>query len=113
MLTKDDTWVQERVDAGAFTEEQARRHPYANLLSQCVGMEQAPLPQVIVDEAKEGDVYLLCTDGLAGLVEDAEVAAVLGDRRDGEDGILNALIGAANEAGGRDNITAVLVGVLG
>lgn len=117
-LTRDDTWVQERVDAEQLTLDQAKRHPFAHLLTQCVGLEDAPIPHVTIGSVQLGDVYLLCTDGLVGMLDDQELAQILAGAA-GESGvgaapdrgreILRALVRAANEAGGLDNITAVLV----
>jgi serine/threonine protein phosphatase PrpC len=107
-LTKDDTWVQERIDAGQLTPEQARRHPFAHLLTQCLGLEDAPKPRIMQGSIEPGDAFLLCTDGLVGMIEEAALSAIL-QRGAPEAETLRALIDAANEAGGFDNITAVLV----
>ena len=113
-LTRDDTWVQERVDAKQLTPEQARRHPFAHLLTQCLGLEDVPKPRITQGSVEVGDAYLLCTDGLIGMIDDSLVAEILGDRlgkndaRGGE-AALEALLAAANDAGGLDNITAVLL----
>lgn len=116
-LTHDDTWVQERVDADMLTVEQARRHPFSHLLTQCLGLEDVPSPHILEGSVQVGDVYLLCTDGLVGMLEDAELERILADQLDavtaspaGEPAV-QALLDAANEAGGHDNITAVLVTV--
>ena len=117
-LTKDDTWVQERIDAQQLTPEQARRHPFSHLLTQCLGLEDTPVPHISRGPVQVGDVYLLCTDGLVGMVEDQALEEILG-REIGGNGdsadalhrepVVRALVDAANEAGGYDNITAVLV----
>jgi len=113
-LTKDDTWVQERIDARQLTPEQARRHPFAHLLTQCLGLEDAPKPRVTQGSVEPGDAYLLCTDGLVGMIEEARLAEILRERlrvssKTSTEETLRALIDAANDAGGYDNITAVLV----
>jgi protein phosphatase len=113
-LTKDDTWVQERIDAKQLTPEQARRHPFAHLLTQCLGLEDAPKPRITQGAVEPGDAYLLCTDGLVGMIEEAELARILAEglgtraNASGEK-TLRSLVDAANAAGGFDNITAVLV----
>jgi protein phosphatase len=113
-LTKDDTWVQERIDARQLTPEQARRHPFAHLLTQCLGLEDTPKPRITQGSVEPGDAYLLCTDGLVGMIEEEALAKILGaclrtpSNADREK-TLRALVDAANEAGGFDNITAVLV----
>jgi PPM family protein phosphatase len=114
-LTRDDTWVQERVEAQQLTAEQARRHPFAHLLTQCLGLEDAPSPHVMQGSVQVGDVYLLCSDGLVGMLEDAKLEEILEEKigENGEPGggepAVRALLDAANAAGGYDNITAVLV----
>ena len=114
-LTRDDTWVQERVDAQMLTEEQARRHPFAHLLTQCRGLDETPTPHILQGSVQVGDAFLLCTDGLVGMVEDEELEQILlrelGENGDGPAGepALQALLDAANAAGGHDNITAVLL----
>jgi protein phosphatase len=117
-LTKDDTWVQERIDAQQLTEDQARRHPFAHLLTQCLGLEDTPVPHITHGSVEVGDAYLLCSDGLVGMLDDATLGEILG-RELGTNGaaadasrqlpVVQALVDAANAAGGHDNITAVLV----
>lgn len=113
-LTRDDTWVQERVEADQLTDEQARRHPFAHLLTQCLGLDEPPSPHITHGSVEVGDTYLLCTDGLVGMIDDPELESIL-RLRIGENGAgegepaLQALLDAANDAGGYDNITAVLL----
>jgi protein phosphatase len=113
-LTRDDTWVQERIDAKQLTLEQARRHPFAHLLTQCLGLEDTPKPRITEGTVQLGDAYLLCTDGLVGMIDDTMLADLLGAQLArnggaGDENTLRALLDAANDAGGHDNITAVLV----
>jgi protein phosphatase len=103
------------VDARLLTLEQARRHPFAHLLTQCLGLEETPTPHILHGSVEIGDAYLLCTDGLVGMIEDAELEQILGrelganGRATARESVLEALLDAANEAGGYDNITAVLL----
>jgi protein phosphatase len=114
-LTRDDTWVQQRVDAGHLTVEQGRRHPFGHLLAQCVGQEQTPEPQIIVGTALRGDVYLLCTDGLTGVLEPSRLEQLFQDHLLGEDAeatpeaVVRILLDQAKARGATDNITAALV----
>jgi protein phosphatase len=116
-LTRDDTWVQERIESNLLTPEQARRHPFAHLLTQCLGLDDSPTPSLVQGEVEAGDAYLLCTDGLVGMLDDAEVEKILTrelsreTRPEALEPALRALIDAANAAGGHDNITAVLVAI--
>lgn len=114
-LTTDDTCVQARVDASELTPEQARHHPYSHVLTQCVGLEDEPAPHILDGVAAVDDVYLLCSDGLVGMLEDADIVSVMRERLGDAPSAANledtaqALVAAANEAGGNDNITVVLV----
>lgn len=112
-LTRDDTWVQQRVEEAQLTPEQARNHPFGHMLTQCVGLPEAPEPQVITGAAEAGDVYLLCTDGLSGMLSDSDMRAALeGTVSADEEGAqagLRRLVDGATAAGGHDNITAALI----
>lgn len=110
-LTTDDTWVQEQIAEGHMSPASARLSPYAHLLTQCVGLDDEPVPELLDGTAEAGDAYLLCTDGLIAALDDARVASILRDATDDGDGdaSLSRLIDEANEEGGPDNITAALV----
>ena len=111
-LTKDHSLVQEQVDAGLLTPEQARRHPQSNVITRCIGMADDIDPDVFDGEARVGDSFLLASDGLTGMVEDRRIQQLLLSRAKPER-IVDALIQEANINGGNDNITAVVVRVLG
>jgi protein phosphatase len=106
-LTHDHTWVQERIDAGVLTPEQARTHPYSSILTRVLGTEDRVAPDVISLEFKPKDLFLLCSDGLSGMVEDAAIEAILG-RGDPLDRTAARLVEAAKAGGGIDNVTLVL-----
>ena len=112
-LTRDDTWVQQQIDSGRMPPSAARNSPYAHLLTQCLGLEDPPKPQVLHGHAESGDVFLLCTDGLVGMLPDDRMSALLSEHLSangtGADGAVDALLAAANDEGGHDNITAALV----
>lgn len=116
-LTRDDTWLQERIDAGSIRPEDAVGHPEGHLLTQCLGLPETPVPRVVEGTAAPGDVFLLCSDGLMAGLTDAEIAHVLTRTLDGTvkgaERTVEALIGAANAAGGYDNITVALALVPG
>jgi serine/threonine protein phosphatase PrpC len=109
-LTDDHSLVDELIRQGKLTPEEAVEHPQRSVITRALG----PEPEVEIDtrsyRARDGDVYLLCSDGLTTMVPDGSLAAILLThprlRAAGE-----ALIAAANEAGGRDNITVVLLRV--
>ena len=110
-LTKDHSLVQEQVDAGLLTPEQARRHPQSNVITRCIGMADDIEPDVFDGEARVGDAFLLASDGLTGMIDDRRIQQLLMSRAKPER-IVDALIQEANMNGGNDNITAVVVRVL-
>ena len=112
LLTRDHTWVQEQVDAGHLTPAQARGHPYSSVLTQGVGLETPAEPDVTVLEAAAGDLYLVCSDGLVGMVHDRDIERLLLETADsGLATQAEALVDAANRGGGIDNVTVALVRV--
>lgn len=107
-LTKDHSYVQEQVDAGYLTPEQARSHPYSNVITRCVGANSDVMPDIYVGVVKPKDLFLLASDGLTGMLEDHQLAELLlVDRLPQE--LVDGLIAEANRHGGLDNITAILV----
>src|SRR5215212_7697218 len=110
-LTRDHSLVQEQVDAGLITPEQARHHPQSNVITCCIGMSSEIEPEIISGETKVGDVFLLASDGLTGMVEDKRLQQLLQSRANPER-IVNAMIADANNNGGIDNITAIVVKVI-
>ncbi|MFI5233496.1 MAG: Stp1/IreP family PP2C-type Ser/Thr phosphatase [Gemmatimonadales bacterium] len=111
-LTKDHSYVQEQVDAGLLTPEQARYHPYSNVITRCVGASESVEADIYNGEMKPGDVFLLASDGLTGMVDDRRLQAML-LARSGPGRIVDALIAEANGRGGLDNITAIVIQVVG
>ena len=109
-LTKDHSYVQEQVDAGFLTPEQARFHPYSNVITRCVGASEEVQPDVYSGEVKTGDVFLVASDGLTGMVDDRRIQQLL-LARSSPARIVDALIAEANGRGGLDNITAIVVRV--
>jgi PPM family protein phosphatase len=109
-LTKDHSYVQEQVDAGFLTPEQARYHPYSNVITRCVGAGQDVEPDIYRGEARAGDLFLVASDGLTGMVDDRRLGQLLGSRAEPERKV-QSLIAEANGRGGLDNITAIIVQV--
>jgi protein phosphatase len=109
-LTKDHSYVQEQVDAGLLTADQARTHPYSNVITRCVGANEEVIPDVYYGTLQKGDVLLLASDGLTGMLEDDQLAEVLGGQGTPEVWV-NRMITEANRRGGLDNITAIVVRV--
>jgi serine/threonine protein phosphatase PrpC len=107
-LSDDHSLVAEWVRAGALAPEEAAQHPQRSVITRALGADWQVDVDVWTTPARTGDVILLCTDGLSGFVDDAAVARTL-QEHDGLDAVVNALIDAANAAGGEDNITAVAI----
>jgi protein phosphatase len=110
-ITKDHSYVQEQVDAGFLTPEQARYHPYSNVITRCVGASQDVEPDNYRGEVRNGDIFLVASDGLTGMVDDRRLGQLLGSRAEPERKV-QALISEANGRGGLDNITAIIVQVI-
>jgi PPM family protein phosphatase len=110
-ITTDHTVVEGLVEKGELTPQEASIHPQRSILTRAIGVEG----EVQVDQASidlmPGDRLLLCSDGLTGMIDDAHIERILQDRRDPQEAA-NALVDAANEAGGQDNVTAVVVDVV-
>jgi serine/threonine protein phosphatase PrpC len=109
-LTKDHSYVQEQVDAGYLTPEQARTHPYSNVITRCVGANSDVVPDIYVGTLKTDDLFLLASDGLTGMLEDHELLSIL--QTDSQPAVLvDSLVSEANRRGGLDNITVIIVRV--
>ena len=110
-VTKDHSYVQEQVDAGFLTPEQARYHPYSNVITRCVGANATVEADVLHGELQNGDLYLIASDGLTGMVEDPQLKKIL-ETRTSPGRMVDSMITEANRRGGLDNITAIVVQVL-
>lgn len=107
-LTKDHSYVQEQVDAGLLTPEQARVHPYANVITRCVGASVDVIPDIYFGHLQPGDIVLLASDGLTGMLEDEVLLKIL-SMEGGPEKWVDRMISEANRRGGLDNITAIAV----
>ena len=107
-LTKDHSYVQEQVDAGLLTPEQARVHPYSNVITRCVGASVDVVPDIYFGSLAKGDVLLLASDGLTGMLEDEQLTRILG-ADGGPQGWVDRMVTEANRRGGLDNITAIVI----
>jgi protein phosphatase len=107
-LTNDHSWVFEQVQAGMLTEAEAEKHPLRNVITRALGGALSVNPDAAEVETKPGDVYLLCSDGLTGMVPEGEILRLVTQNED-LDQACQRLIDTANEHGGLDNVTAILV----
>jgi serine/threonine protein phosphatase PrpC len=108
-VTDDHSWIHEQVRLGVISEDQARNHPYRNVVTRALGAS----PDVDVDLGgfvlEDGDMLLLCTDGLNSMVTDDSIKEILERYRGDLDAIAKALVFEANQKGGEDNITIILL----
>ena len=110
-LTNDHSWVEEQVRAGALTPTAAREHPWRNVVTRALSGGEDPDVDVLEISPAAGERYLLCSDGLFGVVPDDQIATIMEDRSGSLEDICGRLIDAANAAGGPDNITAMILQV--
>ncbi len=106
-ITKDHSLLQEQMDAGLITPEQAAVSTNKNLVTRALGVEDAVLLEVNEHRVEPGDIYLMCSDGLSDMIDDAAIAGILQGEGtlDDKSGLL---VEAANANGGRDNISVLL-----
>jgi protein phosphatase len=107
-ITKDHSLLQEQIDAGLITLEQAAHSNIKNLVTRALGVEEVVLLEINEHQVEVGDIYLMCSDGLSDMVDDASIARIavveaeLVQKAD-------LLIDAANDRGGRDNISVLMI----
>jgi protein phosphatase len=111
-ITRDHSLLQEQIDAGLITPEQAAFSANKNLVTRAVGVEDTVLLETHLHEVQPGDTYLMCSDGLSDMLDDETVLQLL-QQHESIDSAGHALIAAANDAGGKDNIAVILARVSG
>lgn len=110
-ITKDHSLLQEQIDSGMITKEEARLSTHKNLVTRALGIDPQVEPEIHIHDAKPEDIYLLCSDGLNDMVEDEEIRLTLLTLRANLPLAARQLIQLANDNGGRDNVSVVLVRV--
>ncbi|HEY3192874.1 MAG TPA: Stp1/IreP family PP2C-type Ser/Thr phosphatase [Solirubrobacterales bacterium] len=105
-LTKDHSLVEELRRQGRLTEEQAEEHPQRSIITRALGPEPSVNVDTMTFPARDGDVFLLCSDGLTTMISDEQIREILVSSKNLRSAV-NRLVDAANRGGGRDNITAV------
>ena len=108
-ITDDHSWVEEQVRAGMLTPDAARQHPWRNVVTRALSGADDPEIDVVEVKPSTGERYLLCSDGLFGVVANEQIGVIMSDSQSSLDGICGKLIEAANAGGGPDNITALIV----
>jgi protein phosphatase len=109
-VTQDHSWVSEQVRAGVLTEADARRHPWRNVVTRALAGGEDPEVDIAPLEVKTGDRVLICSDGLSSVITRETLEEIL-KKQDPLDATCQALIDAANKAGGPDNITVALLSI--
>ncbi|MDD5056485.1 MAG: Stp1/IreP family PP2C-type Ser/Thr phosphatase [Sideroxydans sp.] len=112
-ITRDHSLLQEQIDSGVISKEMAKLSKNKNLVTRAVGIDANVVPEVHVHDVQPGDVYLLCSDGLNDMVEDEDIGATLQMLRGNLALAAVQLIEQANDNGGRDNVSVILVKVKG
>lgn len=107
-ITRDHSWVEEMVRRGGIGREEARNHPDKNIITRAVGAEDTVRADFFTVRLEAGDEILMCTDGLTNMLEDEEIRMILDGARDIVEKT-QELVRAANENGGRDNISVILI----
>ncbi len=108
-LTSDHSWVNEQVKLGLLTHEQAQRHPMRNIVTRALGNQPRVEVDCLAEEIRPGDVFVLCSDGLSGMLSDGEIREVLESHGSVPRLACRVLVDRANEHGGEDNITVIVL----
>jgi protein phosphatase len=108
LATKDQSLVQQLVDVGQISEEEAETHMFRNVILQALGAQTELTPATARIQIRQGDMVLLCSDGLSGKLRNEEIRQIVADSISDLEAACSLLVAAANERGGEDNITVVL-----
>jgi len=111
-ITRDHSLLQEQIDSGMITEQMAKVSHNKNLVTRALGIDPEVEPEIHTHEVEAGDIYLLCSDGLSDMVEDGEISLTLSSLQANVQLASQQLVQMANDNGGRDNVSVILVRVL-
>ena len=111
-VTRDHSLLQEQIDSGLITQEQAKHAAHKNLVTKALGIDPIVEPEVHEYDVAVGDVYLLCSDGLCDMVDDEDISMTLQAMRGNLNLAAQQLVQMANDNGGKDNVSVILVRVL-
>ena len=106
-LTVDDSWVQAAVDEGVLLPEEAETHPMKNIITKAVGAKENLDVTVEEHRMEVGDLYLLCSDGLHGMIPEKSLTELVVGSQGSVEELVHLLIETANKNGGKDNVTAI------
>jgi protein phosphatase len=108
-LTRDDSWVSAAWAEGILSADEIERHPLRNVITKAIGAKETLETDIVEHKLDDGDLALLCSDGLHGMINDQQILETLNSTPDSLEEASQRLIEAANEAGGKDNVSVVLV----
>ena len=108
-ITEDHSWVNEQLQKNLITQEDARVHPWRNVITRALGSRESMEVDIFEERVRSGDQVLLCTDGLSGMVDDITMFEIVTDGEATQEQKSERLIEEANKAGGSDNITLLLI----
>ena len=111
-VTRDHSLLQEQIDSGMITKEQARYSQNKNLVTRAVGIDPEVETEIHTYNVEPGDIYLLCSDGLSDMVQDEDIHSTLSTLQSNLPLAAKQLVQLANDSGGRDNISVILVRIL-
>jgi PPM family protein phosphatase len=111
-VTRDHSLLQEQIDSGMITKEQARYSQNKNLVTRAVGIDPDVETEIHTYNVQPGDIYLLCSDGLSDMVQDEDIHSTLSTLQSNLPLAAKQLVQLANDCGGRDNISVILVRIL-
>lgn len=110
-ITKDHSLVQDLIDRGFYTEEEARQASVGHIVTRALGTKEQVEVDTVQEELQEGDIYLLCSDGLSDMVEDWKIQETLREAKQNLEEAVKNLVKLANSNGGKDNISVILLQV--
>jgi protein phosphatase len=108
-LTRDDSWVQVAIDEGVLDPEEAEHHPMRNIITKAIGAKESIDVPVFEEKLEDGDCFLMCSDGLHGMISDEEISRIVLQSEGDLETCVNGLIQAANDNGGKDNVTVLVL----
>lgn len=108
-ITVDHSLVEEMVQSGEIQQDEMRTHPNKNIITRALGTDESVRPDCFEIEVREGDVLLLCSDGLSNMLEDNQIEKILKESAEDMKQAGERLVQQANDAGGKDNISVILI----
>ena len=108
-MTSDHSWVNEQVKLGLLSDDEAQRHPMRNIVTRALGSRPEVIVDLVTAGVLPGDVFVLCSDGLNTMLSDDEIREILEAHREDPEAAGTSLVDAANQRGGEDNVTVVVI----